>query len=304
MRIGKSEAFAVVCLISHVSGWTPWNEMKLSSRRDVFQSVATGTAAAAASLFFPCERAWAALEDESSLKAEAPVIKKPFAPVELLLPAARVKWTIDRANQLATASNPDWSQLRSLLLLPQNYTNQQFAQVPTAPAKAYLDTYQRNREQLNILAQPGALLVQSGEIAAWKRLKRQERTLEQQDEIRAAFNLYTGALNYNAESYVLNVPAAERKQMIRQDRLPDIKQVIQSDMGMRYLIRNDLLTTMEEVKAELQFQLEQKEQGAPSKEELVALLQKAQAACNQWFSLIEEQDVQEAMEIVKNEKDA
>lgn len=143
--------------------------------------------------------------------------------------------------------------------------------------------------------------MQSGEISAWKRLKRQEYRAEQRDEIRAALNLYTSALNYNAESYLLNVPSAERKQMIRQDRLPDIKQVIQSDMGLRYLYRNELLTAMQQVRDEVDYQLSQPAT-ARTKMDLVPLLESSQSACNEWFSLIDPVDVADAMKAVGKEK--
>jgi hypothetical protein len=164
-----------------------------------------------------------------------------------------------------------------------------------------LETYERNRQQLNLLEQPGALLVQAGEISAWKRLKRQERRKEEQDEIRAALNIYTTSLNYRSDAYMLNVSPSERSQMVRQDRLPDIKQVIQSDMGLRYLYRNDLLTAMQEVRAELDYQMSQDGESFEVGD-LSQLLKRAQSACNQWFSFIDEADVKEAIIVVEKEE--
>ncbi|KAL3938946.1 MAG: hypothetical protein SGARI_001548 [Bacillariaceae sp.] len=172
------------------------------------------------------------------------------------------------------------------------------------PAKAYLDTYNRNRKELPLVFQPGALLVQNGEIDTWRRLKRQEAVREKQDDIRAALNAYTQALTYSADAYLLTVSSQERSKMVREDRLPDIKQVIASDMGMRYLVRNQLLTSMAEVKAELEYQLrEQKQEEKPSTidvSELLPLLLDAQTACNQWFGFIDPDQVQEAMRMVEN----
>lgn len=236
-------------------------------------------------------------------------LKKPFASLENLLPAARVKWTIDQAVQIAAKvddkiDSSSWVELQRLLLEPRNYTQQRkLPPIPDRPAKEYLDAYQKNRKQMNVLAQPGALLVQSGEIAAWKRLKRQERREEQADEIRAALNVYTSALNYRSDAYMLNLPPSERSQMIRQNRLPDVTQVIQSDMGMRYLVRNDLLTTMQEVRAELEYQLKNRNE-EQSSQELLVLLKQAQVSCNQWFRFIDEQDVRNAMLAVEQEQNA
>lgn len=86
--------------------------------------------------------------------------------------------------------------------------------------------------------------------------------------------------------------------MVRQDKLPDVKQVIASDIGMRYLYRNQLLTSMSEVKAELEYQRNRQEKDGSNDidvSELVALLQDAQNACEQWFSLIEPDEINAAM---------
>lgn len=175
-----------------------------------------------------------------------PTATKPYATLEALLPAARVKMVIDKsvnvASDLITVgndSNKDMfvQELQDLLLKPQNYTRSStlLAAVPQRPAKQYLDTYKNNIDRLNILEKPGGLLVRSGEIDTWKRLKRQERARESNDEIRAALNTYTTNLSFSGNSYRLNVPREQRSRMIRDDALPDVKNVIASDMGMRYL---------------------------------------------------------------------
>ena len=242
----------------------------------------------------------------SSSSFSPSLTKRPYAPVEALLPAVRVKMMIDRAAELAlllakndaTIKKQDAiEELERLLLQPQNYTRSlSLSPIPKRPAKQYLDSYQRNLDQMNLLQKPGALLVQSGEIDAWKRLKRQERYKEQSDEIRAALNVYTTNLSFDADSYLLNVPKSERSRMIREDRLPDVKAVIASDMGMRYLYRNDILTAVDEAKAELRFQLKQPIFDAT---ELAELLQTSQNACLRWFSLIDEMDLQKAYSVME-----
>ena len=237
-------------------------------------------------------------EESSGLSSPTTLTKRPYAPVEALLPAVRVQMTIDRATQLAlllskneaTLNKQDAIQeLEFLLLQPQNYTRSlSLSPVPKQPSQQYLDTYQRNLDQMNLLQKPGALLVQSGEIDAWKRLKRQER-----------LNFYTTNLSFDADSYLLNVPKSERSKMIREGRLPDVKSVIASDMGMRYLYRNNILTAVDEAKAEVRFQLKQPTFDAS---ELAELLQTAQEACKLWFSLIDEKDVQEANDVLQKTK--
>ena len=89
--------------------------------------------------------------------------------------------------------------LEKLLLTPQNFNRgTKPIEVPQQPAKSYLDAYADYRKSISILEKPGAMLVQNGEIDAWKRLKRQERLKEDADEIRAALNYYTSNINFNA----------------------------------------------------------------------------------------------------------
>ena len=129
--------------------------------------------------------------------------------------------------------------------------------VPQRPAKQYLNAYDDYRRHLSLLEKPGAILVQNGEIDAWKRLKREERIREDADEVRAAFNYYTSNLNFNSQEFILTATREERSRLIRDDKIPDVKTVIASDMGLRYLLRNDLLTACDDARAELNYQMKQ-----------------------------------------------
>jgi hypothetical protein len=93
----------------------------------------------------------------------------------------------------------------------------------------------------------------------------------------------------------------ERSKLIREDRVPDIKKVIARDMGLQYLLRNDLLTACDDVRAELRYQMEQRP-SAVDGSELLDLLSTAQSACTKWFTLIDEKDMMAAVEIVLDEK--
>jgi hypothetical protein len=249
-----------------------------------------------------------------SEQVNADETKRPYAPLEDLLPAVRVKVFIDRSvrltKDLMTTDDPQvqakiMDELQRLLLEPQQFTRgYQLKPVPVEPAKQYLDTYKKNREQMSLLEQPGAFFVQNGEMDTWRRLKRQERTLEEQDEIRAALNAYTTALSFSADSYLLNnLSKEERSKMIREDRLPDIKQVIQADMGRRYLYRNQILTTVEDLRAELRYQVKNKNGTTSSSNptELLDLAQEAKAACDQWFSLVDGSDIAQAVLVLEKD---
>ena len=238
--------------------------------------------------------------------------RRPFAPIDTLVPATRVRLMIDDALQVTNRLNQAdvdnkrqlLTRLDALLLQPQNFTRgYQSIDVPKQPAQSYLDSYAQYRNSISLLERPGALLVQNGEIDTWKRLKRQEKAREDADEVRAALNLYTSNLNFNPDRYTLTGSKAERSQLIRNDQLPDVKNVIASDMGLRYLLRNEVLTALDDARAELRYQMEEDEKGnAVDGTELVDILQRAKVSCDKWFGLIGEEDVAAALEIVQKEK--
>jgi hypothetical protein len=206
------------------------------------------------------------------------------------------------------AEKDDWEGERTLLvvldgllLAPQNFNRGTTpVEVPRRPAQQYLDAYSDYRMGLSILEKPGAMLVQNGEIDAWRRLKREERAREDADEVRAALNYYTSNLNFDPGTLVLTGSREERSRLIREDRIPDVKTVIASDMGLRYLLRNDILTALDDARAELRYQMKL----GPSEvdgRDLLELLLAAQGACAKWFGLIDEKDVMAALDIVSGE---
>ena len=238
--------------------------------------------------------------------------RRPFAPIDTLIPATRARLMIDDAlqvtNRLCQAEVDNkrqlLTQLDALVLQPQNLARgYPSIDVPRQPAKSYLDSYAQYRNSVSLLERPGALLVQNGEIDTWKRLKRQEKAREEKDEVRAALNFYTSNLNFNPDKYTLTGSKSERSQLIRNDRLPDVKNVIASDMGLRYLLRNEVLTALDDARAELRYQMEEDKRGTDvDGTELLDTLQRAQASCDKRFGLIGEEDVAAALEIVQKEE--
>jgi hypothetical protein len=157
------------------------------------------------------------------------------------------------------------------------------------------------------LEQPGALLIQSGEIGAWRRLKRQERVREETDQIRAALNSYTNDLSFRTDSYIFNESKEMKSKLIREDRLPDVKQVITSDLGLRYLYRNNVLDAMEDARAELSLLLKEADNQIDTTttidlNEMQRLLKNADTALNDWFSLIDVNDVRNAQDALRQER--
>ena len=251
-------------------------------------------------------------KDESSTTNMMNSSRRPFAPIDTLVPATRVRLMIDDALRITNRLNQAdvdnkrqlLTRLDALLLQPQNFTRgYQPIDVPKQPAQSYLDSYAHYRNSVSLLEKPGALLVQNGEIDTWKRLKRQEKAREDADEVRAALNLYTSNLNFNPDRYTLTGSKSERSRLIRNDQLPDVKNVIASDMGLRYLLRNEVLTALDDARAELRYQMEEDEKGhTVDGTELVDILQRAKVSCDKWFGLIGEEDVAAALEIVQKEK--
>lgn len=242
----------------------------------------------------------------------------PSAPLDALLPATRVRATIDRAVDLASklASKEDdddaaakkealLAELGKLLLEPQDYARGlPPIDVPQRPAKSYLDAYASYRNRVSILERPGAMLVQNGEIDAWKRLKRQERAREDADPIRAALNYYTSNLNFDPDKFAFTAKGEDRSRMIRADEVPDVKTVIASDMGLRYLLRNDVLTAMDDARSELEYLKKRSDGGggaAIDGRDLLDLLVAARGALGKWFDLIDEGDVVAAADVVRRE---
>jgi hypothetical protein len=275
-------------------------------------------------------------------------IVAPFATsVEALIPAIRVRNMIDQCiditKQIITVQQQQQQQneqrqveslaeqLQQLLFEKQNFTssydvNTSIPSKRTGISTSYKERYDDNRSKLNLIQQPGALFVQRGEIATWERLQQKEYELEQNDEIRKALNVYMNNIIYSSKQYTLRVPANERKVMIRNDILPDIlQQVIPSDIDLRTLYRNMVLTSIQDARAELQYQLKQyqlkqydkkttnntrnnkqvEQQPSSSSssssidveldvQELLYLLVQAHDALQQWFNMIDSNEIQRA----------
>jgi len=119
--------------------------------------------------------------------------------------------------------------------------------------------------------------------------------------IRASFNTYTANLRFS-ESYVVTAPEAERRRYIRQnDGLPDVKAVITADLDLRDLRRNELLTLVDDLRAEVRYQLRlfseasNNDSSSGSMDEVQRLVDDTQRVCNEWFDFIDPKDIKDAM---------
>ena len=206
MKLSTAAILALTIIIcvtqNNVASYAPPSPSNPSSnRRHMLQKIISASSAASSAFIILSNH-------------EPAVAVAPFAPVDALLPATRVRIMLDKAvnvaSKLVDTGNDIGTQqqmlkeLESLLLTNQNFNRGTTPiEMPQQPAKSYLDAYADYRKSVSILEKPGAMLVQNGEIDAWKRLKRQEKLREETDEIRAALNYYTSNINFNAGELML-----------------------------------------------------------------------------------------------------
>jgi hypothetical protein len=274
-------------------------------------------------------------------------VTKPYTPyLENLLPACRVRLYIDNLLVLARdiQNSPRqeqdadqlWDDLEYQLIQspPQFMTNDDIVS-----SKGYVVASQRTKTPSSgppIIVSPDIvpssrttntvyamdqMLQTWGGKQQWSILKKRQSDLERTDLIRAALNAYTNNLVFGADAYIFTGTPEERKRRIRNDSLPDVTTVIRSDLDLRDLYRNQVLTAMEDAKAEFQYQLQTRTKDIlqdrensnhhfndkddknlnGNLDELVEILQQAQQSCSDWFRFVPEDDVQMAMEVVKKE---
>lgn len=295
-----------------------------STRRSLFH-VAVATLVVNTNLVGGGTTAWAD-EDvtpvESTSTSTMASDRKPYAPLENLLPATRVKVLIDTCDDTATSLTQDKNdkdtrqliaKLKSLLLEPQEFFKTKQEEFTSRTYLDQKDTWpdwkkarqEETRNMFQIQVDPATELNEAfeqwGERRQFKRLRRQQLALEQSNKMRAALNAYTNNLIFG-ESYKVNASREEKKRLIRQyDQLPDVTSVIRSDLDLRDLYRNQVLTAMDDAKAELEYQLSNDESSMDFSE-LLSILRQAQSSCSEWFKFVPENDVKEALAVVRGEQ--
>jgi len=115
--------------------------------------------------------------------------------------------------------------------------------------------------------------------------------------MRAALNAYTNNLVFG-DGYQLNAQDEEKKNLVRNNALPNVNLVVVSDLDLRDLIRNQILQNIDDARAELKYQLQQP---TPDTQEILMYLEKAQTSCDEWFQKIPVQDVKVATNLVSSE---
>lgn len=251
---------------------------------------------------------------------------RPSAPtIEYLFPAARVGVYIytclSLAQSLASRDRTNEShiqtleQLDNLLINPPTFIQSSDPTVtrgdpyklpPVVGEVAASQQKQKERQQNSINAgiipqffEVGQLI---GERRTWDRLAKSERIREEQSEVRKALNIYTTNINFNTSQYAFAGTPEEKRRMIREDKLPTVQDVIRSDLDARDLYRNEVQTALEDARAEYLYQKRISNGDVNEFEtvELVLLLEKAKRAIDLWFSFIPDQDIAEALALVKH----
>ena len=247
---------------------------------------------------------------------------KPYAPVETLVPALRLKLWVDEAyalsRQLAGADIADnkdqqyqlLQQMNAILSVPPKLfangnkqapkrTSGSTAQLTTGISSANKSQYKEVRKDLSIPDKMAAMLNQADVERQYGMLKYAESKREKSNDFRLAFNLYTQSLVFG-DMYQLTASKEDKKRMIRNDELPSLTAVITSDLDLRDLYRNQFLTSIEDAKAEVAYQVKQVPQDI-DRADVVSLMAEAHTACQKWFDLIPSVDIDEALNVLRSE---
>jgi len=235
------------------------------------------------------------------------------APPELLRPPTRVRRYIDEAVILCQTITEDSSGLERL----QQFLDRDSFIKPDEEkaARLYLeidtttpwqqarlkDREARGKENGIDYTTPydkmNTAIQQWGERRQFEILSKRQRALEEANPVRAALNAYTNNLVFS-DSYQLNAQGDEKKNLIRNNALPDVNAVVVSDLDLRDLFRNQVLEKLDDANAEIEYQLKTKDIDT---KEISRILKEAQVACNEWFSFIPFSDVEEAQKAVEKE---
>lgn len=247
---------------------------------------------------------------------------RPSAPLEYLLPAARVGvyiyQTLATTEELSQLKGGDKNteatiqKLENLLLTPPTFIDSNDPTVnrgdpytlPPLVGEVAMQRRKQNERKLQSadvglapqLFEVGELM---GERRQWNRLVRAEKNREDASEVRRSLNIYTTNLNFNPNKYVYSGSREEKSKLIREDRLPTATDVIRSDLDARDLYRNAVQTALDDARAEF---LYQRKNGFEDVVELVSILKDARVAIDKWFAFIPDEDVREALAAVERKR--
>ena len=254
---------------------------------------------------------------------------KPYAPLQFLLPATRVKFLIDEAVMLTrdlvdmySSHTIDEKGIAELIATLQQLLRDENWQFMTAQEETTSLRYIKQRtwgdwkkarqketmktfeiKDVDPLTSAVEAFEQWGERGQFKSLQQRRMALDRANKMRAAFDMYTNNLIFG-DSIQVTATKEEKSRLIRTyDQLPDVTTVVRSDLDLRDLYRNEVLTYFDDAKAEFAYQFKERESGNSfDPRDILSLLQKAQNSCSEWFAFIPDKDVEEALRAIGEQK--
>ena len=221
-------------------------------------------------------------------------VTRPSAPLQYLLPAARVGLYVYQTlaaaeevqNRLNDEGNNDEDNVTVLHKLDELLSSPPAFVTALDPTVSRSDPYgklppiigeivaqqqksqERKRQSISVGIAPQLFepLELMGERRQWNRLSNIEKKRESDSSVRLALNIYTTNLNYNPNQYVFGGTTEEKRALIREDRLPSTVEVIRSDLDARDLYRNALQTALEDSRAEYLYQMKRQMNGEKEEE--------------------------------------
>lgn len=175
------------------------------------------------------------------------------------------------------------------------------AQLTGRVSSANKSDYRMNRHALGVGNQLAAILNQADVERQWRMLRYNEMQLEKSNELRAAFNYYTQQLQFDGDAFLLRASPKAMKEMVRNDALPSLTAVITSDLDLRDLYRNQFLTSVDDLIAEVFYQVKQSSDSVEL-DDVCELMEQSLLSIDNWFGLIDSKEVSNAMAIAEQEQ--
>lgn len=198
--------------------------------------------------------------------------KKPKAPLAALIPAAQQRVLLEQcvylSNQLARINDDKTND-------PEKTLQQLKAILAPLPSSSNTRHQMTNLQVLQA-SPPNQRL--SGSVTA------------------AAMNVFMQSLRYDDEKlpeYTVTDNAWKKSYIREYDGLPSIQSVLQADLNLRELYRNDLVTTLDDASAEL---YSYSASGYVDAQELQQLFQSAANSFDLWLERIDESQVTQALQ--------
>lgn len=253
-----------------------------------------------------------------SVSAEEVLTQKPFAPPQAILPISRLRlWlnriykiSMDLSDSSTSESKYEYlKQMNEILSDPPQLFNkgenkivkgELLGQLTGSISSENKSQYQSNRQTLSVGNKVAAMLNQADVERQFGMLQYAEQKRANDNDMRAAFNYYTSQLSFG-DKYILTASQEERKRMIRNEELPTLTAVITSDLDLRDLYRNQFLTAIEDLQAEVAYQVKIGAKNDTNEQmdvsDTLELMQQAHTAMEKWFDMIDIKEVEQGMKM-------